>query len=103
MFNVEVDKEKSQTPQRFIFMKLYKTKDIYLASTLLAMEFPIEKTERENDRIFFFFRTEREPLIAGDTFTIDKAIKAYWDRSIEIAPLQLFGSFKELKNRIYSQ
>lgn len=84
-------------------MEIYKTKDIYLASTLLALEFPIDKTTKEGNQTFFHFRIKREPFIVGDSFTIDKAIKAYWDKTIKINPLSLFNAFKELKNRIYNQ
>lgn len=84
-------------------MKTYKTKDIYLAATLLAFEFPIKEVSNEENKTFFHFGIEREPLIGGDNWTIDKAVKAYWDKSITIEPLTLFNAFKELKNRIYNQ
>lgn len=84
-------------------MELYKTKDIYLASTLLALEFPIRKTSKEGTQTFFHFGIEREPFIVGDDFTIDKAVKAYWNKTIQLTPINLFSSFKELKNRIFNQ
>ena len=84
-------------------MEFYKTKDIYLASTLLSLDFHIEKTTKEGGRTFFYFRLEREPFILGDNFSIDKAVKQYWDKTLEVSPLTLFNAFKELKNRIYNQ
>lgn len=83
--------------------KIFKTTDIYLAATLLAVSFPIRKTSNVDGKVTFFFGYEREPMIGGDNWTIDYAVKAYWDKTLEISPLILFNAFKELKNRIYNQ
>lgn len=84
-------------------VKTFKTSDIYLASSLVSWSFPIIKTTKDDSKVFFHFGTERVPMIGGDGWTIDKAVKAYWDKSLELPPLDIFNSFKELKNRIYNQ
>jgi hypothetical protein len=83
--------------------KYYKTSDIYLAAFLLSESFPIKKITSESSKKYFHFSIVREPLIVGDLWTIDKAVKSYWDKSVAVKPLDIFNAFKELKNRIFNQ
>jgi len=80
----------------------YETRDIYIASTLLALTFPILRVEKREKTFYFIFGIEREPMIGGDSFTPEKAVETYWQKRLEIEPSSLFNAFKQLKNMMYS-
>ena len=81
---------------------MYKTKDLYLAATLLALSFPLSKIDKTSKPYIFYFKKEREPFIAGDTLTPKKVEKAFWNDQLSISPKKVLFSLKELKQRLYS-
>lgn len=83
-------------------MNEYSTKDIYLATTLLALDFPLLRIDKDNKIFYFIFGNERTPHIIGDTLTPEKVVEAYWIDGVDISPKKLFTAFKEIKNRMYA-
>jgi ubiquinone biosynthesis protein COQ9 len=73
----------------------YLTKDIYVASTLIASGLfnllDIRKKEKQFTFVFLF-----DPMI--ETF-----VAKYWNDELEVKAHKLFTSFKDLKNRMYNQ
>lgn len=82
-------------------MKYFRTQDIYIASTLLTLDFPIVKLEKEGNIFYFIFKKERELLIVGDNLTPEKVAEAYWTNGVKVEPNKLFNSFKHLKGMMY--
>jgi len=76
-----------------ILNNLFKTKDIYLASTLVALGFKYFLTKKEK-QFFFSFEDNEEEMLHVE-------IANYWDKNLEIDAITLFNAFKELKSRMY--
>lgn len=77
------------TPQ-----KSFKTSDIFLASTLIALGFEVEKLCREEStKVEFSFL---------QATALEEAINKYWAKRLMVEPQTLLLSLKMLKNRIYS-
>jgi hypothetical protein len=81
----------------------YKTKDIYLASTLLCLGYTIDElqeTEEEGKKTFFFVFSD--PNI--DTNGHDKIradVDRYWKNEIMVDARSLYKAFREIKDRMY--
>jgi uncharacterized membrane protein len=72
----------------------YITSDIGIASLLTALDFKIEKIERENNkRCQFHF--------LGDLKQFEELAKSYWNYSTQVDAHKFYDSMKNLKNRIY--
>lgn len=72
----------------------YKTKDLYLATTLVALDYPLNKLEKEGAIFFFVF--PKDPKLESE-------IDRYWTGKLLIDPMKLFNAFKTLKARMYNQ
>jgi hypothetical protein len=73
-------------------MNTYSTKDIYIASTLIALghqRYDLIK----NGRIFYFE--------FDDDGKIPLEVDGYWAGNLLIDPKSLFTAWKELKTRMY--
>jgi hypothetical protein len=81
----------------------YKTKDVYIASTLIARGLKQYRIERNGRQCFFIFSPEIEDTPTGFspvTF-LEMEIEQYWSGNLLVDPKELFNAFKELKNRMY--
>lgn len=76
-----------------IIMEQFSTKDIYLASFLLASGYKRYSLRREGRIAWFDFEDDDNKL----KLDVDE----YWSSNCLVDPKELFNSFKELKNRIY--
>ena len=72
--------------------KLYKTKDIFIASTLYALGIKIQGTEWINNECFFIFKNEDK---------CKKIITKYYSDDLSLNPRLLFDSFKTIKSILY--
>lgn len=79
---------------------LYSTKDIYLASALVASNFELQSLEKKGKNFYFVFK--KQSLI-DPTINIDNFVNKYWGGTLIVDAKTLFSSFRELKNRIYNQ
>lgn len=78
--------------------KIFITTDIYIASTLSALDIQPEKVTFEFDgkrNIGSFIYIKNLKKIA-------QIIKNYFDHNLKIEPQKLFYSLKNLKTRLYS-
>lgn len=73
----------------------YKTKDLYLASTLVTLDYPYT-ISRVGKQFFFHFEDNKEANLLAD-------IENYWSKNLLVDPISLFNSFKELKTRMYDK
>lgn len=78
--------------------ELYPTKDIYLASTLLALNFPLIEITKEDKQYTFHLAKD-----IGIGQTIDEYVEAYWSSTLKIDPKKLWSSYREIKGRMYRQ
>lgn len=69
----------------------FRTKDIYLASSLIASGY--DYILQKNDKQYSFCFTDRLK-------TINKSVDDYWNGNILIDPKKVFDAFKQLKTRI---
>lgn len=74
-------------------MNTYSTKDIYIASTLIASGYTNYDLERKG-RIFYFNFLDEDNKIEVE-------VEDYWIGNSLVDPKALFSAFKELKSRIY--
>jgi len=74
----------------------YKTKDIYLAATLITRGFKQYYIQRNGRQCYFIFDQdgERNPQVEADN---------YWMGNLLVDPKELFNSYKELKNRMFNE
>lgn len=86
-----------------IFPTEYKTKDVYIASTLIALGFCNYKIERNGRQCFFVFKDGDidHPDGLGIIDYIEIQVEKYWNNSLLIDPKSLFNAFKELKTRMF--
>ena len=78
--------------------EFYPTKDIYLASTLLTLNFPIVEITKEDKQYTFHITRD-----IGTGQTIYEYIEAYWSSTLKIDPKKLWSSYREIKGRMYRQ
>lgn len=74
-------------------MEEFSTKDIYLASFLLATGYKRYSLRKEGRIAWFDFESDDDKM----RLHIDE----YWASNCLVDPKELFNAFKELKNRIY--
>lgn len=81
---------KNSTP----YIDTYSTKDIYLASTIIAIDIPLlDLVKNEKQFTFIFAKTKDLDVVVFD----------YWGGVLSVEPKRLFNAFKELKNRMYNE
>lgn len=72
---------------------IYKTSDIFLASTL-SLFFPLDSLDKTNpSRTEFIFKSDEK---------LNELVESYWQKKLAIEPQALFTQLKYLKSRIYS-
>lgn len=76
----------------------YKTKDLYIASTLLAMGYVLADLIKE-DAIFYFNFVDNR---LKKEYEITTAVDDYWKGQLLTDPKKLFSCFKEIKSRMYN-
>lgn len=76
------------------YTDLYVTKDIYLASSLIASGFPLKDITKNEKQFSFLF------LLSKD---LEHATYEYWEGVLQTSAKDLFTAFKDLKNRMYNQ
>lgn len=74
----------------------YSTRDIYLASSLIASNFNLLSIEKTGKLFIFLFDSN----IPSD---IHLTINDYWNGKLIVSAKNLFNAFKELKNRMYNE
>lgn len=79
---------------------VYSTKDIYLASALVASNFELQTLEKRGKNFYFLFKKQSLIDISSN---IDDFVNKYWGGMLIVDAKTLFSSFRELKNRIYNQ
>lgn len=76
------------------YIDTYSTKDVYLASTIIASGF----------RLLDIVRNERQcTFIFESTADLENVVADYWSGNLRTDPKFLFNAFKELKNRMYNE
>lgn len=75
---------------------VYKTKDLYLASFLLASGFENYTIEKNNSIVYFIF----EPNDDDPKKIINIEIDNYWQNNSLVNTKKLFNAYKELRLRI---
>lgn len=70
----------------------YQTKDIRLASALIAIGFPVTSISKENDKVTMYFQREGTLL--------DQAISRYWMKTLLVDAQSLLIEHQILKQRI---
>ena len=74
--------------------KKFSTFDLSLATVLVALGFPVESLNRQNqNKVEFSFRKQEG---------LDAVIQGYWAKTLQIEPQTLFANLKAIKNRLYS-
>ena len=72
----------------------FTTYDLNLSALLVALNFPLEKIEKNNTRkALFHFKKSKE---------LDQLVANYWKQEVKINPQKLFDALKFIKNRLYS-
>lgn len=74
-------------------IKYYRSKDIFISSTLYALGEKIDSTEWLNDECWFLFCDETR---------CEDLVKKYYSGDLKINPRVLFDGFKTCKSLIYS-
>ena len=74
--------------------ELYKTKDIFIASTLFAQKIKLFSTDWVNDECFFCFENKEKS---------EEIVRKYYIDDIKIAPKKLFNGFKDIKSILFSK
>ena len=79
---------------KIIIMNQFHTFDIFLASTLESMGFPVECLDRTNpNKVGFYFKRDE---------ALDNAVQGYWAKTLRLEPQEVFTHLKMLKNRLHS-
>lgn len=74
--------------------KNYSTFDLNLATTLVTLEYKLEKLDKTDPKkVRFVFREEKD---------IEQTAIKFWNNEITLPALSLFNNLKNLKNRLYS-
>ena len=86
-----------------MFPTEYRTKDVYIAATLIALGNNNYRIERNGKQCFFIFTNDNtdHPDGLGPIEFIEIQVEQYWTGNLLIDPKSLFNAFKELKNRMY--
>lgn len=75
--------------------KVVRVRDLGLAAALASSGFEVWNTDRdESGRAFFVF------LHSAD---LDRAVKHYWDDTLNVKARKYFDNTKMLKSRIYAE
>lgn len=72
----------------------YSTTDIYLSASLVASGFKLIEIVKKDKQYSFYFLQDKE---------INYAITDYWNGEMKVDAKTLFGSFRDIKNRMYNQ
>lgn len=70
----------------------YQTKDTCIASSLIAIGFPIASISKENDKVIMYFKREGTLL--------DQAISRYWMKTLFVDAQSLLIEYEVLSQRI---
>jgi hypothetical protein len=82
----------------------YTTKDVYLASTLLALGYEKYRIERNGRQCFFIFDTEEKGLSKEISKTgLEVQVDLYWAGEVMVDAKKVFTAFRELKNRMFGE
>ncbi len=83
----------------------YSTKDIYLASTLIALGYKWYRIEKNGRQCYFIFDAANvdSPPETPPKVSLESEIDNYWAGNLLVDPKELFNAFKELKARIYGE
>jgi hypothetical protein len=84
----------------------YKTKDIYLASTLIAFGYKSYRIEKNGRQCFFIFDPAMYNLAPKDydpLAFLEIQVDEYWGGNLLLDPKEVFNAFKELKSRMYEE
>jgi len=74
------------------YIKVTKISDLFLASTLLCLDFNVMGIDDTNPkRVFFYFDSSLE---------LDKTITSYWNDGVSVNPKLLNSYRRELLSRI---
>lgn len=73
---------------------MYRTKDFYLASTLIYQQFEIQDHEKEDGKTIFFF---------ADTPDLRETVQRYFHDSISVTPFQYQIAIKKAKSIIFAR
>jgi len=74
--------------------EVYKTKDIFIASTLFAAEVRLVSTEWLNGECFFCFE---------DKGKSEDIAKKYFANDLKVSPRKLFNCFKDIKSILFNK
>jgi hypothetical protein len=72
----------------------FTTYDIYLSTVLLTFGEQLAEIQRNPSGKSLFCFHKRDSL--------DFLVKKYWAQELKVCPQDLFYSFKQIKNRLYS-
>lgn len=72
----------------------YKTSDIYLATTLVTMGFPVLRLDRSNEK--------RQEFCFEESMQLLQTVDLFWEDGLKVTPQKLLTNLKSLKNRIYN-
>lgn len=79
-------------------MNDYTTTDIYLASTLSALDYQLEEITQEGSKFTFHFSVTKK---SQTPFPMSVDADKYWTGNLLVDPKRLFTEFKEIKARMY--
>jgi len=71
----------------------YKTKDLYVASLLFCLGVKLQKAEKTDGILFFYFNDKED---------CDDVMSDFYNRKIKIEPLKFIESIKIAKGFIYN-
>lgn len=71
---------------------MWKTRDIYLAATLITLNYPIKRITTSDGKAYFWFEKSDQ---------ISVAKKLFWEERHRVEPRRLLNNLKGLKGRIY--
>ncbi|MCP3686505.1 MAG: hypothetical protein GY861_28030 [bacterium] len=72
---------------------MYKTRDLYLASTLLLFGHAIDSHERDGSKCIFHFNDSKE---------LREIVQGYLYDTINVSPMKFQSAIKSVKTVIYS-
>jgi len=72
----------------------YRTKDIEIASSLIAVNFELISIEKGKGRELWF--------VFHNTEELADVVESFWDHSMQLSPLLFSTTRRNLKNRIFA-
>jgi len=87
-----------------MYMKTgYKTKDIYLASTLLCLGYSIDELQKEevDGKTTFYFIFSDPNIDKNGHNKIREDVDRYWKNEVMVEARSLYTAFREIKDRMY--